>query len=98
MSNDTVDIAETWLRAFVDVYTILIIAWIISSWVRLPYNIWVSRIRTFLDDTVSPYVAVFRRFLPMFGPLDLSPMAAIIVLQVAERILQSVLDGFRPAG
>ncbi|MDX6561486.1 MAG: YggT family protein [Gaiellales bacterium] len=98
MSNHTVDIIETWLRAFVDVYTILIIAWIISSWVRLPYNVWVSRVRTFLDDTVSPYVGVFRRFLPMFGPLDLSPMAAIIVLQVAERILQSVLDGFRPAG
>jgi YggT family protein len=98
MSNHTVDIIETWLRAFVDVYTILIIAWIISSWVRLPYNVWVSRVRTFLDDTVSPYVGVFRRFLPMFGPLDLSPMAAIIVLQLAERILQSVLDGFRPAG
>jgi YggT family protein len=98
MSNHTIDIIETWLRAFVDVYTILIIAWIISSWVRLPYNVWVSRVRTFLDDTVSPYVGVFRRFLPMFGPLDLSPMAAIIVLQVAERILQSVLDGFRPAG
>jgi YggT family protein len=80
MSNHTVDIVETWVRAFVDVYTILIIAWIISSWVRLPYNVWVSRIRTFLDDTVSPYVGIFRRFLPMFGPLDLSPMAAIIVL------------------
>ena len=98
MSNHTVDIIQTWVRAFVDVYTILIIAWIIVSWVRLPYNVWISRIRTFLDDTVSPFVGVFRRLLPMFGPLDLSPMAAIIVLQVAERILQSVLDGFRPAG
>jgi YggT family protein len=98
MSNHTVDIIETWLRAFVDVYTILIIAWIISAWVRLPYNIWVNRVRTFLDDTASPYVGVFRRFVPMFGPLDLSPMVAIIALQVAERILQSLLDGFRPAG
>jgi YggT family protein len=96
MSNHTVDLIETWVRAFVDVYTLLIIAWIISSWVRLPYNVWVSRARTFLDDTVSPYVALFRRFVPMLGPLDLSPMIAIIVLQVAERILQSVLDGFRP--
>jgi uncharacterized protein YggT (Ycf19 family) len=98
MSNHTVDIIETWLRAFVDVYTILIIAWIISAWVRLPYNIWINRARTFLDDTVSPYVGVFRRFVPMLGPLDLSPMVAIIALQVAERILQSLLDGFRPAG
>ena len=54
MSNHTVDIVETWVRAFVDVYTLLIIAWIISSWVRLPYNVWVGRIRTFLDDTVQP--------------------------------------------
>jgi len=34
----------------------------------------------------------------MMGMLDLSPMLAIIVLQVIERILISVLDGFRPAG
>jgi YggT family protein len=98
MSNHTIDLIETWLQAFVDVYTILIIAWIVSSWVRLPYNLWISRIRTFLDDTCSPYVGVFRRRLPMLGMLDLSPMLAIIVLQVAERILVSVLDGFRPAG
>ena len=98
MSNHTVDLIQTWLRAFADVYTLLIIAWILASWVRLPYNIWINRVRTFLDDTVSPFVGVFRRFLPMFGPLDLSPMVAIIALQVAERILQSVVDGFRPAG
>ena len=47
---------------------------------------------------MSPYVGIFRRWLPMFGPLDLSPMLALIVLQVVERILISVLDGFRPAG
>ena len=98
MSNHTIDLIETWLRAFVDVYTLLVIAWIISSWVRLPYNLWTNRIRTFLDDTVSPYVGLFRRVLPPLGPLDLSPMIAIIVLQVAERIVQSLLDGFRPAG
>ena len=98
MSNHAINLIETWVQAFTDVYTILIIAWLISSWVRLPYNVWIGRARTFLDDTVSPYVGVFRRRLPMFGPLDLSPMLALIVLQVVERILISVLDGFRPAG
>jgi YggT family protein len=98
MSNHTIDLIQTWLRAFVDVYTLLIIAWILASWVRLPYSVWINRIRTFLDDTVSPFVALFRRILPRFGPLDLSPMVAIIALQIAERILQSVLDGFRPGG
>ena len=98
MSNHAINLIETWVQAFTDVYTILIIAWLISSWVRLPYNVWIGRARTFLDDTVSPYVGIFRRRLPMFGPLDLSPMLALIVLQVVERILISVLDGFRPAG
>jgi YggT family protein len=98
MSNHAIDLIETWVQAFADVYTILIIAWLISSWVRLPYNVWIGRARTFLDDTVTPYVGIFRRWLPMFGPLDLSPMVALIVLQVVERILISVLDGFRPAG
>jgi YggT family protein len=98
MSDHTVDILQSWVRAFADVYTILIIAWIIATWVRLPYNVWINRIRTFLDDTVRPYVGIFRRFLPMFGPLDLSPMAALIVLRVIETILQNVLDGFRPGG
>lgn len=98
MSNHTINLIETWVQAFTDVYTILIIAWLISSWVRLPYNVWIGRARTFLDDTVSPYVGIFRRRLPMLGPLDLSPMLALIVLQVVERILISVLDGFRPAG
>ncbi len=98
MSNHTIDLIQTWLRAFVDVYTLLIIAWILASWVRLPYSVWINRIRTFLDDTVSPFVALFRRVLPRFGPLDLSPMVAIIALQIAERILQSVLDGLRPGG
>ena len=74
------------------------IAWIIATWVRLPYNVWVNRVRTFLDDTVSPYVGIFRRFLPMFGPLDLSPMAALIVLRVLSTILENLVDGFRPAG
>jgi YggT family protein len=98
MSDHTVDILQAWIRAFADVYTILIIAWIIATWVRLPYNVWVNRVRTFLDDTVSPYVGIFRRFLPMFGPLDLSPMAALIVLRVLSTILENLVDGFRPAG
>ncbi len=92
MSNHTVDLIETWMQAFVDVYTLLVIAWIVSTWVRLPYNIWTNRLRTFLDDTVSPYVGVFRRFLPRAGMLDFSPLVALIVLQVGERILESVLN------
>ena len=93
---DAASSLQSFVRVFVSIYILLIFAYVLTSWVRLPYNVWISRVRAFVDDTVSPYVGIFRRFVPMLGPLDLSPMVAIIVLQVAERILQNVLDGFRP--
>lgn len=96
MSNGTIDTLSSFVSTFAFVYAAIIIAWILSSWVRLPYSVWASRIRSFLDDTAGPYVGLFRRFVPMVGPLDLSPLVALIVLQVASRIVQSVLDGFRP--
>jgi YggT family protein len=96
MSNSTIDTLSSFVSTFTWVYAAIIIAWILSSWVRLPYSVWTSRIRSFLDDTAGPYVGLFRRFVPMVGPLDLSPLVALIVLQVAARIVQSVLDGFRP--
>jgi YggT family protein len=96
MSNRTVDYLQTFVVTFTWLYIAIIIAWMLSSWVRLPYNIWINRIRTFLDETASPFVGVFRRFVPRIGMLDLSPLVALIVLQVGARILASILDGFRP--
>ena len=59
-------------------------------------SVWLSRIRHFLDDTVQPYLRAWRKILPMFGPLDLSPMVGVIALLAGQQILISVIDGFRP--
>jgi YggT family protein len=96
MSNRTVDYLQTFVATFTWLYIAIIIAWMLSTWVRLPYNIWINRIRMFLDETASPFVGVFRRFVPRIGMLDLSPLVALIVLQVGARIIASILDGFRP--
>ena len=77
-------------------YIAIIIAWMLSTWVRLPYNIWINRIRTFLDETAGPFVGVFRRFVPPIGMLDLSPLVALIVLQIGRGSSRASLDGFRP--
>jgi YggT family protein len=96
MSNQTVDYLQTFVTTFTWLYIAIIIAWMLSTWVRLPYNIWTNRLRTFLDETASPLVGVFRRFIPRLGMLDLSPLVALIVLQVGASIVNSILDGFRP--
>ena len=85
---------QNFLTALVLVYTILIFLYILMSWVQLPYNVWIGRIRTFLHDTVEPYLGIFRRVIPPIGGLDLSPIVALIVLQLGYQILTSILRGF----
>jgi YggT family protein len=96
MSNSTVDTLQTFVNTFTRIYILLIIVWIVLGYFRLPFNVWIFRVRRFLDETVQPYISIWRRILPMFGPLDLSPMVGIIALLAGEQIVVSILDGFRP--
>lgn len=97
MSNSTIDTIITFVNALIYVYILLILIQIILSWIQLPYNLWLARLRDFLDDTTGPYLRLFRRFVPSFGPLDLSPMVGILALYVVQSVLVSVLDGMRPS-
>jgi uncharacterized protein YggT (Ycf19 family) len=86
------------VSALIWVYTILIIAYIFSSMYfnvggRLPYSRWSRSILDFLRDVCEPYVGFFRRFIPPFGPLDLSPMVAIIVLVIVGNIVVQLIHG-----
>jgi YggT family protein len=90
-----IDTLINFVNALFYVYLILIFVYILMSWVQLPYNIWIGRVRNFLHDTVEPYLRLFRRLIPPFGGLDLSPMLATIVLFLVHAIVINVLDGFR---
>jgi YggT family protein len=93
--SDTVSTVESFVDVFIGVYILLILAFIIMSWVRLPYSVWLNRIQRFLYDICDPYLRVFRRFVPPLGPLDLSPMLAVIVLIVLQQVIHAVLNGLR---
>ena len=93
MLADTVSTVESFVDVFIGVYILLILAFIIMSWVRLPYSVWLNRIQRFLYDICDPYLRVFRRFVPPLGPLDLSPMLAVIVLIVLQQLIHAVLGG-----
>ena len=73
------------------VYLLLLFAYILTSWIRLPYRPWLNRVQRFLYDVCDPYLRIFRRFLPPLGPLDLSPMVAIFVLLIVQNVLVSLL-------
>jgi YggT family protein len=91
---DAIDSANSFIWAFAAVYTVVIFAYIISSWVRMPYSPWLNRIQRFLYEVVEPYLRLFRRILPSMGPLDLSPLIGTIVLWILAGALMRILDQF----
>jgi YggT family protein len=91
---DVVDSIRDFLNVFIRVYILVILVYIILSWIRLPYSPWLNRIQRFLYDVCDPYLRIFRRIVPAFGPLDLSPMLAVISLLVLQALLNAILGGF----
>jgi len=85
------------IGTFVTVYVIVIIAWVVASFifsmgVRVPYTRWSNALLDFLRDTASPWLNLFRRLPLRIGPLDLTPIVAIIALQVLGGILVAAID------
>jgi YggT family protein len=84
------------LSALIGVYTIIIIAWVVASLVfslgaRVPYSRPLNAVLDFLRDVTEPYLRLFR-FLPLrIGPLDLTPIVAIITLQIVGGIVVALI-------
>ena len=80
------------------VYTILIFAYVLfqllySLGARFPYARWFEVLQEWLRDVCEPFLRIFRRILPMIGPLDISPIVAVIVLNFACRLLARAVQG-----
>ena len=93
---DAVGTAQDFVYVLYLVYLICIIAYIITSWIPLPYNMTLNRIQRFLYDVVDPYLRLFRRIIPQLSlgglGLDLSPIVAIISLTIIYRLISAGLD------
>lgn len=92
--SDVADYVDT----LVLVYIVLIFIRIIMSYfTRIPYNVVLNAVLTFVRDVTDPYLNLFRRFIPMLrvGPagLDLSPIVATFVLIIVGGIVSSLIRG-----
>jgi YggT family protein len=84
------------VSALIFVYTIIIVAWIVASFVfslgaRVPYNRFFSAILDFLRDVSEPYLRIFRRLPLRLGPIDFSPIVAIFVLRIVGGIVVTLI-------
>jgi YggT family protein len=75
---------------FIFVYILLNLA--MSFGLRLPYSRWTDAFLNFLKDICDPYLRLFRRLLPSVGNFDFTPMIAIIVLYIAQRVIVGVIS------
>jgi YggT family protein len=86
---DAANTAAQFVAVFVYVYSALIFAYVLLSWIRIPYSLnWLQR---FLYDVCEPYIRIFRRLLPPVGVLDLSPVIAIGVLYLLRVLINGVV-------
>ena len=75
---------------FIFIYILLNLA--MSFGLRLPYSRWTDALLNFLKDICDPYLRLFRRLLPSLGNFDFTPMIAIIVLYIAQRVIVDVIS------
>jgi YggT family protein len=94
----TRDTIADYVYALFLVYSVIIVIYVLSSLifslgVRVPYSRWSDAVLGFLRDVCEPYLRIFRRFIPMIGPLDISPIVALIVLSLVGSVVEGLIRG-----
>lgn len=84
------------LSGLLTVYVICIFGYIVSQMVfafgvRVPYSRPLNAVLNFLRDVSEPYLRLFRPLPLRVGPLDLTPLVAILVLQIVGGMVISLI-------
>ena len=78
------------LVQLLDLYSLVVFAAVIVSWVQLPPN---HPIVNILGGLTEPLLAPIRRVLPDMGGLDLSPLVLLFGLRIVRGVLLSAVLG-----
>ena len=90
MVLDALTEVELFVHVFVVVYILAILAYILTSWINLPYSL--RGAQRFLYDVCEPYLRLWRRLPLAAGPIDFTPMVAVIALILFDRLVIGVLE------
>ena len=86
-ANDNMDTLRTFIYIFCQVLSLIIVARSLLSWVAPnPYE----QPMRFLHDVTEPILSPLRRIIPRIGMIDITPVIAIIVLQVVGELVLRV--------
>ncbi|MCL1798836.1 MAG: YggT family protein [Eggerthellaceae bacterium] len=78
------------LLAVLQIYSLVIFVYVLLSWIPNKVGILVE-IDNFLGKVCDPFLNIFKKFIPPIGGMvDISPIIALIVLQLAGRLIVSI--------
>ncbi|MEB3214816.1 MAG: YggT family protein [Nostocales cyanobacterium 94392] len=73
------------LLTFIQIYSFLLIARVLLTW--FPQIEWYKQPFAALSQITDPYLNLFRNIIPPLGGIDLSPILAFLVLNLASLAL-----------
>ena len=80
------------LATFVTIYTYVLIIRVLLTW--FPNISWYDQPFSTLSQLTDPYLNLFRSIIPPLGGIDISPILAILLLQVAGGLLSGLPAAF----
>lgn len=86
----TVVFLENFIRLLFNILTFAVFARVLMTWLPIPTN---NRIVQVLFEITEPILGPVRRIIPPIGMIDISPIIALLLLQLLETILLSSLAG-----
>ena len=72
------------IATLVDLYSLVVLAAVVMSWVRVD---WRNPLASIVYSLTEPVLAPIRRLLPVMGGLDFSPMVVLLALRALRGIL-----------
>jgi YggT family protein len=75
------------IHRLIQLLVLVVIVQVVLSYFMDPYH----SVRRFLDRLVEPMLQPIRRIVPTVGMIDFSPLILIILLQILDAIIGSVL-------
>ncbi len=79
------------VNLFFYLLSLAVLARVLLSWVRVsPYHPAVD----FLYRITEPILAPLRRVIPPVGMMDISPIIAMLLLQIIQTVLVEIIRGF----
>lgn len=87
-----------YVQTLISVYIVILFLYLLINLVLAfgatpPYSRAFDAVMSFLRDVSEPYLRIFRRFIPMAGRFDFSPMIAIFVAIIVSQLLGSLIRG-----